>query len=157
MRDFIENYNELINVPNLYRSRVPLRFSGGEHMSSTSLKREDVIKFFYNRKILSEPMRYKEDDWFPIYRHEIALAGGWLFHHTEWSKKIWGEMVDCPASEYQNVRGILKEDVAYFINRNSKWHVENNIGPSDVFTPKFIEEFTSQVAINFKRWLEEIS
>ncbi|HEY5584921.1 MAG TPA: hypothetical protein VIK78_10570 [Ruminiclostridium sp.] len=109
----------------------------------------------------SYPMRnfienYKEGNWFPIYRNETALAGGWLFHHTQWSKTVWDEMIAYPILEHENSHGIVKENVADFINRNNKWHVENNIGPSSVFTPDFIEEFTSKVAIDFKNWLENI-
>ena len=53
-------YNEEINVPPLNRWRVPFRFLGGGRRFPSSLKRTRVIKFFYNRKILSEPMRYKK-------------------------------------------------------------------------------------------------
>jgi hypothetical protein len=94
---------------------------------------------------------YKEGNWFPNYRHEIALAGGWLFHHTEWSKTVWDEMIT-----YDNIHGIVKEDVVDFIKRNRKWHIENNIGPSSAFTPDFIEEFTSKVAVDLKSWIENI-
>jgi len=97
---------------------------------------------------------YKEGNWFPIYRHETALAGGWLFHHTEWSKKVWDGMIAYPMLSYKNAHGIEKENISEFINSHGKWHVENDIGPSSVFTPDFIEEFTNKVAINFKNWLE---
>ncbi len=97
---------------------------------------------------------YKEGNWFPAYRHEIALAGIWLFKHTNWSKTVWNQMVECPIKVYDNVYGIVKGDISDFIIRNRDWHIENDFGPSAVFTPDFVEEFTSQVAINFKKWLE---
>ena len=109
----------------------------------------------------SYPMRnfienYKEGNWFPAYRHEIALAGVWLFHHTAWSKTVWDEMIEYPIRVYENFYGIVKGDISNFIIRNMNWHVENNFGPSSVFTPGFIEEFTSKVASNYKNWLENI-
>lgn len=100
---------------------------------------------------------FKEGNWFPVYRHEISLATGWLFHHTDWGKSIWEEMMACPMSVYENVHGLVKEDVTDFINSGSKWHIENNIGPSTAFTPDFIEEFTSKVVTDFKNWLENES
>lgn len=109
----------------------------------------------------SSPMRnyienYKEGNWFLPYRNEIALAGAWLFHHTHWGENLWDEMLVCPASIYENGYGVVNENVKDFISRNSKWHRENNIGPSSAFTPAFIEEFTSKVAIDFKTWINDI-
>jgi hypothetical protein len=98
----------------------------------------------------------KDGNWFPAYRHEIALAGGWLFHHTQWGKTVWDEMAACPMLEYKSVYEIANKDVVDLISRNRKWHIENNIGPSSAFTPDFIEEFTSEVAVNFNNWLEII-
>lgn len=97
---------------------------------------------------------YDGDNWLLAYRHETALAGAWLFHHTKWSKKLWDEMLACPKLAYEKGHGVAKENVADFVERNFKWLVENNIGPSSVFTPDFIEEFTDKVAVDFKNWLE---
>ena len=98
---------------------------------------------------------FKDNNWFQPYRNEIGLASAWLFHHTDWGTKVWDEMTECPMSAYENGHGIVKQDVANFINRNNKWHIENDIGPSTAFTPDYVEEFTSKVAINFKNWLQE--
>ena len=56
-------YNEIKGVPRLYKRRVILRVSGGRHISPASLKRLKVTKFFYSRKISSEPMRYNDENW----------------------------------------------------------------------------------------------
>ena len=95
----------------------------------------------------------KEDKWFQSYREEIALAGGWIYHNTEWGKAIWNEMMECPPEVYEDIHGIKKEEVFDFIVRNSKWHKENNIGPSSAFEPEYIDKFTSKVAKEFKNWL----
>lgn len=144
----------------------PERFNSLRELALTMNLHDDFSKGILLHLFLdyywdSYPMRnfienYKGDNWFPIYRQEIALAGGWLFHHTDWSKTVWDEMLACPLMVYENVHGIVKGDINDFIIRNSKWHVESNIGPSSVFTPDFIEEFTSKVAIDFKNWLENI-
>lgn len=98
---------------------------------------------------------YKGDNWFPAYRHEIALAGIWLYHHKEWSGKIWKEMMECPNMVCGNVHEIVKGDISDFVIRNGMWHTENNIGPSEVFTPDYVETFTDKVSDGFARWLEE--
>lgn len=55
------HYNEAIDVHGVLED--PFISIGGEHISMgdfASLKRAEVRKFFCNRKIFSEPMRYKE-------------------------------------------------------------------------------------------------
>lgn len=109
----------------------------------------------------SSPMRnfienHKDGNWFFDYRNEIGIASAWLFHHIGWSRRAWDEMAACPMSAYGHVQWIVKEDVADFIDRNNKWHAENDIGPSSAFTPDFIEEFTDKVAAEFKNWLKDI-
>lgn len=58
-------------------------------------------------------------------------------------------------SLYENIHGFVKEDIAHLIISNRKWHKENNIGPSLVFTPEFINQFTSHVVIEFKNWINQ--
>jgi hypothetical protein len=96
---------------------------------------------------------WKDGSWFLPYRQEIALAGAWLFHHKDWSKKVWNEMLEYPISNCKDKHGIITGDLNAFINRSYKWHSESDIGPSQYFTPDFVEEFTSRVALDFKEWL----
>jgi hypothetical protein len=108
----------------------------------------------------SDPMSnfkkgYENNDWFKPYRNEIALAGAWLYHNTPWSKVMWQYMIECPEDVYENIPGTHKEEVIDFLIRNGKWHSENNIGPSTVFTPSFVEEFTDKVVLEFKEWLKQ--
>jgi hypothetical protein len=145
-----------------FRDRVDRRYALRELAHNIDLN-DDYAKgvllhLFLDYYWDSYPMRdfidnFKDVNWFTNYRHEIALAGDWLFHHTEWSRKVWNEMIEYPLSEYSEVHGIIKEDVADLIIRNYKWHIENNIGPSSAFTPEFIDEFSDKVAIDFKSWL----
>ncbi|MEJ6951793.1 hypothetical protein [Natronospora cellulosivora (SeqCode)] len=97
---------------------------------------------------------YEGDNWLTSYRHETALAGAWLFHHSEWSTSLWDEMAEYPIKSYNDISGIRKEDLSDLINRNRKWHIENNIGPSFTFTPVFVENFTDKLVVEFSRFLE---
>jgi|LSQX01.3.fsa_nt_gb hypothetical protein len=101
-------------------------------------------------------MGYEDYTWFHPYRHEMALVGGWLYHHTDWSKGLWEEMKACPLDEFENSQGYNKEEIAKFISHNYEWHEENDIGPSSFFTPELIEEFTSEAADDFRSWLADL-
>ncbi len=98
-------------------------------------------------------------DWFPEYRKEISLASWYAFHHTDWANGLWERMDRCEASEYGKIPGATAEEFEDFICRNKKWHMENDSGPSTVFTPEFIEEFIHKIAEEYTQWkiLQEIS
>lgn len=77
------------------------------------------------------------------YRNEIAIASAWLYHTKEWSDKVWQMMLDIP--------GKTKDEIS-FINRNHKWHSENNLGQPTFFTPDYIESFTDTVTKRYIKW-----
>lgn len=99
---------------------------------------------------------YKGESWLQAYRHEIGLASAWLYHHTNWSQRVWDEMESYPTSLYKNTYGFDKEEIARLISNNHSWHSENNIGPSTFYPPDFTEEFTSKIAIEFGEWLDNL-
>jgi hypothetical protein len=126
---------------------------------SNELNHGILLHLFLDCRWDASPMHnfienYKGDSWFKVHRQETALAGSWLFHHTSWSRRVWEEMLTCPMSVYENAPGVIKENVDDFLRRNCKWHLENNIGPSTVFTPDFVEEFTSDTVVEFRKWLK---
>ena len=148
-----------------FRDR-PDRFNALEEMAH-SLNLEDelsegiLLHLFLDYLWDSSPMHnyiknFTGDSWFIAYRQEIALAGAWLYHHVNWSKRVWDEMISFPTSGYEKAPSISKENVPDFIARNSKWHYENNIGPSPAFPPDFVEEFTDKAVIEFKKWIESM-
>lgn len=98
---------------------------------------------------------YEGYTWFEPYRHEIALAGAWLYHHTDWSERVWKELMAYPLEKLKNNEYDIDE-IEKHIALNYSWHSDNDIGPSLFFTPELIEEFTSRVVLEFKDWLEEI-
>lgn len=100
--------------------------------------------------------RYEGYTWFEPYRHEIALTGAWLYHHTDWSERVWKELISYPLADFENNK-YDENEIKKFIVRNYKWHNENYIGPSLYFTPELIEEFTSKVAVEFRDWLDVIN
>lgn len=119
-----------------------------------------LLHLFLDYKWDRNPMKkfmdnYSGENCFEAYRHEIALASAWYYHHTQWSIQAWNEMELCPKTIYENINGYVTEDIANFIIRNKKWHQENPIGPSTVFSTEFIEEFTSEVVVEFRSCLKQ--
>ena len=84
------------------------------------------------------------DNAFINYRNEIAVAGRWLFHNKDWSRKVWDLMADMPNKT---------ADEEAFITRNYKWHSQNDVTQPTFFTPDYIEDFTDRMVEKYKRWL----
>jgi len=100
-----------------------------------------------------------DGDWFPKYREELSLAGGYAFHHTDWAKDLWEQMDLFHVSEYGEIPGATTEELKDFISRNNKWHNDNNTESSTAFTPEYIDEFISRIADEYTQWkiLQEIA
>ena len=99
--------------------------------------------------------RYEGYTWFKPYRHELSLVGSWLYHHTDWSKKVWEELMSYPLEQIEN-NEYDKYEIKDFLARNYKWHDENYIGSSLFFTPELVEKFTNEAVNEFRDWLDKI-
>lgn len=91
----------------------------------------------------------KNEDWFPMYRREIDLSGSWMFHHMDMDK-IWDSMLGYDESEFGRFKGIAPNEMKGYLQFLYQWFLENNIGPSSVFTPKFNEEFIGNVVEEYR-------
>lgn len=99
---------------------------------------------------------FSDNSWFPSYRKEIGLASAYMFHHTNWGEELWNEMMNYPKERYSIYSEFPCTGIHDFINRNGKWHKETECEPSRVFTPEYIETFTSEAAAEFKKWLKSL-
>lgn len=64
--------------------------------------------------------------------------------------------MSCSEDLFENSHGYKKEDITEFISTNYKWHEMNNLGPSSFFTPELVEEFASETAVEFGKWLADL-
>jgi hypothetical protein len=102
---------------------------------------------------LKDPFMVAEGDgWFPKYRPELGLAGGYAFHHTAWSRKTWTAMDAVAISEYGAVDKASPVEIKNFVSFMNRWHNENNIGPSSAFPPERIEQFIDKTVRDYVDW-----
>lgn len=97
------------------------------------------------------------EGWFPRYRKELNLAGSYAFHTNNWSTDLWNRMEMQGENSYGFIDGATNEDLKNLITRNHKWHKENNIGPSCIITPEFIEKFIRIVIKDFEKFMAKYS
>jgi hypothetical protein len=91
-------------------------------------------------------------DWFRQYRHEISLAGCWIFHHYDWMKPVWEAILASPAQSCGNPPSPSAQEVAAYRDRVYNWHLHNAIGPSQVYTPAFVDAFALETAERYRQW-----
>jgi len=109
-----------------------------------------------NKAYKNYSVTHDEENWFYTYRHEIALAGAYIYHNCDWSREVWQGMLECPESMYGKTPGVCDREVTEFLKRNYRWHEENNIGPSEAYSPEFVEDFTNRTVVEFFNWRKGI-
>lgn len=94
-------------------------------------------------------------DWFSQYRREISLAGCWIYHHSPWMKPVWEAVMASPALPFAPPTGPTAQEVDAYRNRVFIWHQANSIGPSEVYTPEYVEAFAEETAERYRQWRQE--
>lgn len=92
--------------------------------------------------------------WFQPYRNEISIVSEWLYHHTAWSRVVWRQMLAYDVSLCPPVLFVSNEDIRDYLRRNFQWHEKNVRGPSEVYSPEYVETFITSSVEEFTHWLE---
>ena len=92
------------------------------------------------------------EGWFQKYRGELRLAGSYGYHHTPWLWPVWDAMTAVGTSEYGFLERATNEEAYAFVRRNRQWFLDNDIGPSEVYTPALVEEYLERQAEGYVRW-----
>jgi len=113
--------------------------------------------YLWDKSAIQEHMAaYKGDEWFLDYRKEINLASSYLFHHSDKIRKLWETAAGCDISSLPTNTFVLIDDLPGFLLRNHSWHIENDVGPSEFFSPEYVENFCKDAASSFKMFLQDV-
>ena len=91
-------------------------------------------------------------NWVAKYRKELCLAGSHAFHQNMWAKDMLKQMASFDMAGYGKIPGATPIELKKLLSRINKWHNENNIGPSAIFTPEFVGNFITKVADEYNNW-----
>ena len=94
-------------------------------------------------------------DWVPAYRHEISLASAWIYHHNDWARPLWRELLALPQAQYGALPGMDATDIRDYITRNCAWHEANPGPPSAWFPPEEAEGFVHEAVCGWRAWCAE--
>lgn len=107
----------------------------------------------WDTTILQKFIENTGQGWFPMYRNELNHVASHTFHNTTWAREIWDEMDMIDVSKYGKIQMATADDIKTHIARTKKWHTENVLQASKIFTPELIADFVNETASSFLQWL----
>ncbi len=105
-------------------------------------------------QIRDEFIKKTGENWFVLYRNELAISSSYAFNTTDWAKAIWNDIDTIPINDYGKVPGATSLEVKNFLHLHHIWHKENILNQSKYFSKNLIEEFTDKVASEFLSWIK---
>ncbi|HBQ64142.1 MAG TPA: hypothetical protein DD727_04305 [Clostridiales bacterium] len=91
-------------------------------------------------------------EWFRNYRREITLAGCWLYYTKPWMKDVWERIMHESRDMELPDPGPTEQEILDFRDSVYHWHNQNRVGPSAFYLPEFVEEYTDQIVLDYKKW-----
>ena len=102
--------------------------------------------------ILQKFIENTGEDWFPLYRNELNHVASHAFHSTTWAREVWDGMDMIDTSSYGKVHLATADDIKTHVARAKKWHEENVLLASKIFTLGLIADFVDETADSYLHW-----
>jgi len=148
-----------------FRDRIDDRlYCLTEYAKSKNIKDEYVLgtllhlytDFLWDEEAILPYKEKKGEDWFLPYRSETSKASSFICHTYPWGKSVWEEMFEAFDDPSLYFEGEDMKRLGEFVKKNGTWHLQNDIGPSEVYTPDCVEHFCESTAKKFKKWIKNI-
>lgn len=97
-----------------------------------------------------------KDGWFLKYRRELATAGNFAYHNSDWAKQIWQVLESVESSEYGEVEHVTRCELNEFVFASHDW-LKDYVGhESSHFSNKFVNDFLDNVTDEYFAWCKTI-
>ena len=97
-------------------------------------------------------VKYIDENWFPLYRQELALTSTYLYYTMPWSKTMWDNILAVDPCLYDNFHEASPTDIRTFAHNNYQWHLRQTKEFSTEFPPDYVEQFCLQTANEYSIW-----
>lgn len=95
--------------------------------------------------------------WVKPYHEEITKASSWLINNHRDLQRIWQDMVNYDKRLETVIQGVEYWEAKKYCINTEKWYAGYKATASNVFTPEFIDEYTSGVASKYVEWRDKFS
>ena len=117
-----------------------------------------LLHLFLDRKwdesaIKDYKRNFTGNDFFLPYRREIHNISSYLYHHEDWAKQLWRDMIEVPREKYGTSNIFSADGIRDYLEYNYIWHNENNLPFSEYFSRDYVDKFTDEGAREFSLWL----
>ncbi|OQA13321.1 MAG: hypothetical protein BWY64_03677 [bacterium ADurb.Bin363] len=104
--------------------------------------------------------KYKDNpafqDWFLKYRQEIGLASFYLYHHLEWTSKIWSQILNADLSTISRDVPITQNEAELYRSIVYKKHSESSIHSFSIeYSKDLIFDFSKKTAEKYIDWCRD--
>ena len=98
---------------------------------------------------------YQGSDWFRDYRAHLSRAGSRAYARSLWAKPLWDRLICADASLWQSTFSLPEDKIRAFLEFNYRWHTEERLSESEIFTDRLVDDFTADAVEKFRRLMRE--
>ncbi|MBR2634745.1 MAG: hypothetical protein IKD31_04115 [Clostridia bacterium] len=96
-----------------------------------------------------------KDLWFRVYRGHLAKAGSRVAQRFSWAKPLWERLREYRSLPLENSLALPEEEIDRFMAFNVRWHTEEALEESEVFTDALVDSFIGRAVESFRKFLSD--
>ena len=98
--------------------------------------------------------KYRIQDWFVKYREETALASFYLYHHMDWTSKVWAQILKADLSSIPSELPITQCEAEWYRDRLYKRHSDSKMDSVSLeYNEELLLDFSRKTAQKYKEWI----
>lgn len=95
-------------------------------------------------------------EWVKPYHEEITKASSWIINNHTDLQRIWQDMVEYDKRLSNVIQGVEYWEAKNYCTNTDKWYSGYKAKESVVFSPKFVDEYTADIAKKYINWVKTI-
>lgn len=98
---------------------------------------------------------YEGEQWFLDYRKELSRAGSRTAQRVSWNEEVWKRLARATPEDWENSLDLPEEDIRKFLAFNVRWHTEERLPESEVFTDGVVDSFLKRACRAYGQFLAD--
>lgn len=96
-----------------------------------------------------------DQHWFAKYREEIGFASYYLYHHMDWSPRIWSQIKNAKIQLVSTVLPAATQEIEWYRDRVYKKHAESSSeSVSAEYDMETLIKFAHEAVCKYREWLD---
>ena len=125
-----------------------------EELNFSRALSHNVLNYVFNHQ-KAHRLSYTGDLWFRDYRKELSRAGNRGAWRKVWARPLWERLKNADEALFENSMELPVEEIRSFLDFNYRFHTEEVLPESEVFTDEVVDAFTDRAARAFRGFLRD--